>query len=159
VISDAENITLNIQIEALCILRDVWYSPTTPVNLLSVRCIKTHGNYVTTKDGYQIVNRKSGKVVMKGVSIGKMYALKQSIPNILYKNITEDIEQEKAFIEKVGQMFHTDVCSPISIPIINSNRWLCIVVDNVSRLLFLFFMKDKDDAATYIKEYVKMVNT
>jgi hypothetical protein len=52
----------------LCTLRDVWYSPTTPVNLLSVRCIEVHGNYVTTKDGYQIVNRKSGEVVMEGVS-------------------------------------------------------------------------------------------
>jgi hypothetical protein len=47
-----------------------------PVNLLSVRCIKTHSNYITTKDGYQIVNRKSGEVVMEGVSIGKMYTLK-----------------------------------------------------------------------------------
>jgi Integrase core domain len=33
------------------------------------------------------------------------------------------------------------------------------VVDDVSRLPFLFFMKNKDDAATYIKEYVEMVNT
>jgi hypothetical protein len=60
------------------------------------------GNYITTKNGYQIVNRKSGEVVMEGVSIGKMYALKQSIPNILYKNITKDIEQEKAFMAKVS---------------------------------------------------------
>jgi hypothetical protein len=62
VISGAGDVTINIQIrneEALCTLRDVWYSPTTPVNLLSVRCVKAHGNYVTTKDGYQIVNRKS----------------------------------------------------------------------------------------------------
>jgi hypothetical protein len=86
----------------LCTLRDVWYSPTTPVNLLSVRCIKVHGNYITTKDSYQIVNRKSGEVVMEGVSIRKMYALKQSIPNILYKDITEDIEQKKAFMVKVS---------------------------------------------------------
>jgi GAG-pre-integrase domain len=53
------------------------------------------------------VNRKSGEVVMEGVSIGKMYALKQSIPNILYKDITEDIEQEKAFMAKVSlQTWH-----------------------------------------------------
>jgi hypothetical protein len=39
---------------------------------------------------------------MKGVSIGKIYVLKQSIPNILYKDITEDIEQEKAFMAKVS---------------------------------------------------------
>jgi hypothetical protein len=104
VISGAGDITINIQIgneETLCTLRDVWYSPTTPVNLLSVRCI----NYVTIKDGYQIVNRKSGEVVMEGVSIGKMYTLKQSILNILYKDITEDIEQEKAFIAKVSLYF------------------------------------------------------
>jgi Integrase core domain len=56
-------------------------------------------------------------------------------------------------------MFHIDLCGPISVPSINSNRWLCIVVDDVSRLPFLFFMKNKDDAATYIKEYVEMVNT
>jgi hypothetical protein len=48
------------------------------------------------------VNRKSGEVVIEGVSIGKIYALKQSIPNILYKDITEDIEQEKAFMAKVS---------------------------------------------------------
>jgi hypothetical protein len=47
----------------------------------------------------------------------------------------------------------------MSIPSINDNRWLCIVVDDVSRLPFLFFMKNKDDTATYIKEYVEMVNT
>jgi hypothetical protein len=47
----------------------------------------------------------------------------------------------------------------MSVPSINDNRWLCIVVDDVSRLPFLFFMKNKDDAATYIKEYVDMVNT
>jgi hypothetical protein len=61
--------------------------------------------------------------------------------------------------KKVGQMFHTDVCGPMSVPSINNNRWLCIVVNDVSRLPFLFFMKDKDDVATYIKEYVGMVNT
>jgi translation initiation factor 2 beta subunit (eIF-2beta)/eIF-5 len=32
---------------------------------------------------------------MKGVSIGKIYALKQSIPNILYKDITEDMNRRK----------------------------------------------------------------
>jgi hypothetical protein len=105
VISGAGDVIINIQIrneEVLCTRRDVWYFLTTPVNLLSVGCIEAHGNYVTTKDGYQIVNRKSGEVVMEGVSIGKMYVLKQSIPNILYKNITEDIEQEKAFMAKVS---------------------------------------------------------
>jgi hypothetical protein len=61
--------------------------------------------------------------------------------------------------EKVDQMFYTDVYGPMSIPSINGNRWLCIVVNDVSRLLFPFFMKDKDDAVTYIKEYMKMVNT
>jgi hypothetical protein len=109
-ISSVEDITINIQIgneETLCILRDVWYSPTIPVNLLSVRCIEAHGNYVTIKDGYQIVNRKSGEVVIEGVSIEKMYIFKQSIPNFLYKNITEDIEQEKAFMAKVSlQTWH-----------------------------------------------------
>jgi hypothetical protein len=60
--------------------------------------------------------------------------------------------------EKVGQIFHTDMCGPMSVPSINNNRWLCIVVNNVSRLPFLFFIKNKDDAATYIKEYVKIVN-
>jgi hypothetical protein len=105
VISGARDVTINIQIgneEVLCTFRDVWYSPTTPVNLLSVGCIEVHGNYITTKDGYQIVNRKSGEVVMEGVSIGKMYALKQSILNILYKDIIEDIEQEKVFMAKVS---------------------------------------------------------
>jgi hypothetical protein len=33
------------------------------------------------------------------------------------------------------------------------------VVDDISRLPFPFFMKNKDDVATYIKEYVEMVNT
>jgi transposase InsO family protein len=61
--------------------------------------------------------------------------------------------------EKVGQMFHIDVCGPMRVPSINGNRWLCIVVDDVSRLPFPFFMKDKDDVATYIKEYVEMINT
>jgi hypothetical protein len=31
-----------------------------------------------------------------------MYTLKQSILNILYKDITKDIEQEKAFMAKVS---------------------------------------------------------
>jgi hypothetical protein len=61
--------------------------------------------------------------------------------------------------EKVGQMFHIDMCGPMSVSSINDNRWLCIVVDDVSRLPFPFFMKDKNDAATYIKKYVEMVNT
>jgi hypothetical protein len=39
---------------------------------------------------------------MEGVSIEKIYALKQSIPNILYKDITEDIEQEKTLMAKVS---------------------------------------------------------
>jgi hypothetical protein len=55
VISGAGDVTINIQIgneETLCALRDVWYSPTTPVNLLSVKCIEAHGNYITIKDGY-----------------------------------------------------------------------------------------------------------
>jgi hypothetical protein len=39
-------------------------------------------------------------------------------------------------VEKVGQMFYTDVCSPMSVPSINGNRWLCIVVDDVSIFIF-----------------------
>jgi hypothetical protein len=76
VISGVGDVTINIQIgneEMLCTFRDVWYSPTTPV---SVGCVKAHGNYITTKDGYQIVNRE---VVMEGVSIGKMYVCSQAI--------------------------------------------------------------------------------
>jgi hypothetical protein len=68
VISGVEDVTINIQIgneKVLCTLRDVWYSPTIPVNLLSVRCVETHSNYVTIKNSYQIVNRKSGEVVME----------------------------------------------------------------------------------------------
>jgi hypothetical protein len=51
------------------------------------------------------VNRKSGEVVIEGVSIGNMYVLKQSIPNILYKNIIEDIEQKKVFMANGGSEF------------------------------------------------------
>jgi Integrase core domain len=61
--------------------------------------------------------------------------------------------------KKVDQIFHTDMCGPMSVSSINSNRWLCIMVDDVSRLPFPFFMKNKNDATTYIKEYVKMINT
>jgi Integrase core domain len=81
-----------------------------------------------------------------------VYVLDKAHKTLIYNN-------PRPRAEKVGQMFHTDVCSSMSVPSINDNRWLCIVVDDVSRLPFLFFMKDKDNAATYIKEYVEMVNT
>jgi hypothetical protein len=67
---------------------------------------------------------------------------------------TTTLDQEQRKLVKCSTL----MCGLISILSINGNRWLCIVVDDVSRLPFLFFMKNMDDAATYIKEYVKMVN-
>jgi hypothetical protein len=48
----------------------------------------------------QSTNYQSG--VLRHMVTGKMYALKQSILNILYKDIIEDIEQEKSFMAKVS---------------------------------------------------------
>jgi hypothetical protein len=81
---------------------------------------------------YQIFNKGVGELQCDVCVLGKVHKAP------IYNN-------PRLRAEKVGQMFYTDMCGPMSIPSINGNRWLCIVVDNVSRLPFPFFMKNKDN--------------
>jgi hypothetical protein len=96
--------------------------------------------------------------LMDGMVVGIKFSTKE-LENfqcdvcVLGKAHKAPIYNPRPRVEKVGQMFHTDVCGPMSVLSINGNRWLCIVMDNVSRLSFLFFMKDKDDAATHMSKW------
>jgi hypothetical protein len=101
---------------------------------------------------------------MNGMTVGIKFSIKklenfQCDVCVLDKTHKVPIyNNPKPRAEKVGQIFHTDMCNPMSVSSINGNMWLCIVVNDVSRLPFSFFMKNKDDTATNIKEYVKMIN-
>jgi hypothetical protein len=99
---------------------------------------------------------------MNGMAVGIKFSIKEFQCDVCVLGKAHKVpiyNNPRPKVEKVGQMFHTDVYGPMSISSINGNRWLCIVVNDVSRLPFPFFIKTKNDTATYIKEYVEMVNT
>ncbi|KAL4589803.1 hypothetical protein LXL04_002713 [Taraxacum kok-saghyz] len=55
--------------------------------------------------------------------------------------------------KKVLQLVHGDICCPITPPTPTGNRYLFMLVDDYSRVMWTFMLKTKDEAFDYFKKF------
>jgi len=55
------------------------------------------------------------------------------------------------------ELIHGDLCGPISPSTIAGNRYIFVLIDDYSRFMWCYLMKEKSDAITYFKKFKAMV--
>ena len=56
--------------------------------------------------------------------------------------------------KRVLDLVHTDVCGPFKTPSLGGSLYFLVMVDDFSRMTFVFFMKRKSEAETMIRNFV-----
>ena len=51
------------------------------------------------------------------------------------------------------QLVHSDICGPMQTPSIGKNFYFLTFIDDYSRMCWIYFLKTKDEAFTYFKEF------
>lgn len=62
--------------------------------------------------------------------------------------------QSKYRSKEVLELVHTDLCGPFEINTLGGKIYFLIFVDDYSRFTFIYLLKNKDETASKIKEYV-----
>lgn len=55
------------------------------------------------------------------------------------------------------ELIHMDLCGPISPPTPAGNRYFMLLVDDYSRMMWVFMLKIKDEALTHFKKFKLLV--
>lgn len=58
---------------------------------------------------------------------------------------------------QILEIIHGDLCGPMEKTSIGGSRYYFILVDDFSRMSFVYFLKSKNEALKYLKEFVSMV--
>lgn len=59
--------------------------------------------------------------------------------------------------EKELDLVHSDLCGPMEVRSIGQARYFLLFVDDASRMAFVYFLKEKNQALRYFKEFQSMV--
>ena len=73
---------------------------------------------------------------------------RQSHPSIINTKVIEPLE-----------LLHIDLCGPSSIESIGGNKYILVIVDDFSRFTWTFFLKQKSEAVTKLKLFIKQIET
>ncbi|KAI3493568.1 hypothetical protein L1887_40768 [Cichorium endivia] len=71
---------------------------------------------------------------------------RKSHSTIINTKITEPLE-----------LLHIDLCGPSAIESVAHNKYILVVVDDFSRFTWVFFLKQKSEAATNMINFIKQV--
>ena len=58
-----------------------------------------------------------------------------------------------------GERAHTDVWGPSRKSSVGSARYYLLCVDDYSRYVTIYFMKEKNEVTKYLKQYISMIKT
>ena len=53
------------------------------------------------------------------------------------------------------ELVHTDLCGPIQVPSLRGNQYFILFVDNYTRKIWVYFMKEKSETFSHFKAQVK----
>ena len=56
-------------------------------------------------------------------------------------------------VEHVLDLIHADLCGPISPPTRSGNKYFLLLVDDYSRIMWVYFLKSKNDALDAFKRF------
>lgn len=66
-------------------------------------------------------------------------------------------EESKFQVKEPLQLVHSDVFGPVKQPSISGNRYMVTFIDDFSRYVWVFFMKDKSEAFSKFTEFKELV--
>ncbi|GJV09553.1 retrovirus-related pol polyprotein from transposon TNT 1-94, partial [Tanacetum coccineum] len=70
-----------------------------------------------------------------------------------HKPKSEDINQEKLYL------LHMDLCGPMRVASVNGKKYILVIVDDYSRFTWVKCLRSKDEAAAFIINFLKMIQT
>ncbi|GJY77428.1 retrovirus-related pol polyprotein from transposon TNT 1-94 [Tanacetum coccineum] len=68
-----------------------------------------------------------------------------------YKPKSEDTNQEKLYL------LHMDLCGPMRVASVNGKKYILVIVDDYSQFTWVKCLQSKDEAATIIINFLKMI--
>ncbi|GJY94509.1 retrovirus-related pol polyprotein from transposon TNT 1-94 [Tanacetum coccineum] len=70
-----------------------------------------------------------------------------------HKPKSEDTNQEKLYL------LHMDLCGPMRVASVNGKKYILVIVDDYSRFTWVKCLRSKDEAAAFIINFLKMIQT
>ncbi|GKF01027.1 retrovirus-related pol polyprotein from transposon TNT 1-94 [Tanacetum coccineum] len=68
-----------------------------------------------------------------------------------HKPKSEDTNQEKLYL------LHMDLCGPMRVVSVNGKKYILVIVDDYSRFTWVKYLRSKDEALTFIINFLKMI--
>ena len=89
---------------------------------------------------------------------------KMSIPSQPYegclvgKQVRKPFPSHSNYTEKKRlELVHGDLCGPVSPPTPSRNRYFMLLVDEFSRVMWVYLLKSKDEASEVFKNFIRRV--
>nr|GEV32939.1 hypothetical protein [Tanacetum cinerariifolium] len=161
-------------------LDEVYYIPDLCSNIISLGQLAVGGDEIKIKDPFLWVYDGTGKLLMKvHRSPNCLYKIELdevrstcliaqiSNPTWLWHTRMGHVNfnslkfmSDKSLIEvmpKILELVHGDLCRPISPPTPTRNRYFVLLVDDYSRVMWVYLLKTKDEALEVFKNFKRKV--
>lgn len=114
-------------------------------------------------------HKRLGHVNFKEMQLLSKNHMAHGVPNIVHpKEICESCLMTKQtrkpfpnksnFIAKSAlELIHLDLCGPISPSTPGGNNYFMLLVDDYSRMMWVYFLKHKNEALNYFKKFKVLV--
>ena len=76
---------------------------------------------------------------------------------LLGKNAMKSFPHSSSKSEKILELFHSDICGPMSSPSLNDFMYYVIFIDDLSRKCWIYFLKLKGESFSKFKEFKALV--
>ncbi|GKA84219.1 zinc finger, CCHC-type containing protein [Tanacetum coccineum] len=137
-------------------LDEVYYIPDLCSNIISLGQLAEGGDEIKIKDPFLWVHDGIGKLLMKDA---KMYQKHLPCEGCLVgKQTRKTYPSHTSFrANKRLELVHGDLCGPISPPTPTGNRYFMLLVDDYSRVMWVYLLKTKDEALEVFKNFRRKV--
>ncbi|KAH9726925.1 hypothetical protein KPL70_008466 [Citrus sinensis] len=158
--------------------QDVYHVPGMKKNLLSVAQLTSSGHYVlfgpqnvkTRQEGTaDLWHMRLGHVNYSKLSVMVKKSMLKGLPQLDVRTNTVcagcqygkahqlPYEESKFKAKKPLELIHSDVFGPVKQPSIGGMRYMVTFIDDFSRYVWAFFMKEKSEAFSKFKEFKEIV--
>ena len=118
---------------------------------------------LSTKQNNMLWHHRFGHTNLGYLSYNQRHNLVKGLPSIsrnedvcegcmMGKQTRESFPQEEAWrATKPLELIHTDLCGPMKTPSIGGNRYILTFIDDYSRKLWVYFLKEKSEVFNFFK--------
>lgn len=63
-------------------------------------------------------------------------------------------ERKKKTAQKLLEVIHAGVCRPMEVRSVGGSKYFLVLVDDFSKMCFVYFMKSKDEVFEHFKDFI-----